>query len=96
MKTRGITIAASALTGFGLWRLWERGRLSKRFVQADISPQDAAIATEQYMPFFSFLTYSQVENTVESAAASFGQTPNQAYQEFAADAYLVSQGRAVG
>lgn len=89
MKAKGTTVAASLGVGFTLWRLWERGKLSSRFVLADVAPQDAGVAAAQFLPFFSFVTYKDITNTIESAAAP-GQV-EQTYNEFAGDAWLLAQ-----
>ena len=93
MKTTNLSIAASLGLGFTAWRLWERRQLNARFVEAGVAPADASVATAQVLPFFAFSQYSDIENTIESAAAP-GQV-NAEYFSMAEDLWLIAQNETV-
>jgi len=75
--------------GFTAWRLLQQGQLARRFVAADVDPGDASIAAAQLIPFWSTVTYADLTNTIESAAAP-GQV-DATYNEYAGDAWLMAQ-----
>jgi hypothetical protein len=90
MKPKQWRIPLFAGMGFTGWRLLQQGQLARRFVAADVDPGDASIAAAQLIPFWSFVTYADLTNTIESAAPA-GQV-DATYNEFAGDAWLMAQG----
>ena len=90
---RNLSIALSLGLGFTTWRLWERRQLTARFVQAGVAPQDASTATAQVLPFFAFSQASDIENTIESAAAP-GQVDAE-YFAMAEDLWLIAKNKEV-
>ena len=72
MKTWQIPVSLVAL--FGAWRLAQRKQLQDRFVSAGVADATASQATEAIIPFWSFTTYDQVTNTIQS---------DEDYQDFA-------------
>jgi hypothetical protein len=93
MKWKAGTVITSSALGFGAWRLFERSRLTRRFVQAGVAPADASVATAMLLPFWATSTFGDLENTIEQAAAP-GMVDAE-YFSMAEDARLVSQGRAI-
>jgi hypothetical protein len=90
MKSKNLKWIVLVSAGFTGWRIFERGRLSSRFVATGlVDPGDASIASGQLIPFWSTVTYKDLTNTIETSAAP-GQIEN-TYAEFAADAWLIAQ-----
>ena len=71
MKTRrSIIWGVTGLGAFTVWRLREQGQLEDRFIEEGVSPAIAASATSLFLPFWSFLTYTEVANEMGDAESS--------------------------